>query len=121
MDWLKRLFTEPATLVVIFSSGVIGLAIGVANGIIQRKHGGWAGFCGAVATAAVVAVIVGLGTTSYIPSEPLRLAIIGVCAMVSDDIWAGLRTVATGLRTDPLGTVFRVIDALRGRPSTPKE
>lgn len=121
MEWLKKLFNEPSTLVVIFSSGVVGLVVGIANGVVQKRHGGWAGFWGALVTGVSVAVIVGLGTEDYIKSETLRLAIIGACAVVSDDIWAGLKTLGMGLRTDPFGTIWRVLDALRGRPPTPKE
>lgn len=121
MDWLRKLFNEPSTLVVIFSSGVVGLVVGFANGIIQKRHGGWSGFWGALLTGVAVAVIVGLGVKNYIESETLRLAIIGVCTVVSDDIWAGLKTLGAGLRNDPLGTVVRIFDAIRARPSTPKE
>lgn len=121
MDWLKRLFNEPVTLGVLISSGVAGLVMGAVNGIIQQKRGGWPGFFSAMFVGMGVALIVGLGIQDYIKSETLKLAIIGACAVVSDDIWSGLKTLGTGLRTDPLGTVFRVIDALRGKlpPATP--
>jgi hypothetical protein len=115
MDGWKRLFNEPGTLFAIFSSGMIGLGVGIANGVVQRKHGGWSGFFGAITVGVAVAVIVGLGVEDYIKSETLRLAIVGVCAVISDDIWNGLKTFGAGLRTDPLGSISRFIDALRGR------
>ena len=124
MDLLRKFFNEPGTLIAILSSAVIGLVVGFANGLIQKKHGGWPGFFSAVATGAVVAVIVGLGIQDYVPSETFRIAIIGVCAVVSDDIWAGFKALGQGLRTDPLGFLTRIIDAMRGRPAstpTPKE
>jgi len=121
MDWLKRFFNEPGTLVAIFSSGFIGFLIGVANGIIQRKHGGWPRFFGALATGIVVSVIVGLGIQDYVEAEGFRLAIIGACAVVSDDIWAGLKTLGQGVRSDPLGMLSRLVGAVRGKPSAPKE
>lgn len=120
MDWLKRFVNEPGTLIALFSSGLVGLVIGIANGVIQKKHGGWAGFFGAIATGVAVSIIVGLGITDYVKSESFRLAIIGVCAVISNDIWEGLRTFGSGLRTDPLGYIARLISALRGLPaSTP--
>lgn len=121
MDWLKRIFNDPATMVALISSGVLGFVVGIANGVVQKKHGGWSGFFGALLTGTVIAVIVGLGTVDYIQSETARLAIVGLCAVISDDIWAGLKSLGVGLRTDPLGTLMRIFDALRARPSVPKE
>lgn len=117
-DWIKKLFSEPQTLVIIITSGLIGLFVGVAQGVIQRRHGGWPGFFSAVASAAVVAVITGLTIQSFVPSETARMAIVGVCAVISEDIWAGLKTLGGGLRADPLGFIVRVLDALRGRPAS---
>lgn len=119
LEWLKRFVNEPSTVIAIFTSGVIGLVIGIANGVIQKKHGGWPGFFGAIATGLAVAVIVGLGVQDYVKSETLRLAIVGVCAVISNDIWEGLQTFGRGLRTDPLGSIARLIDALRGKASLP--
>lgn len=118
MEWLKRFFNEPGTLFAIFTSGALGMIIGIANGVIQRKHGGWTGFFGAIATGTAVALIVGLGIQDYVKSETFRLAIIGACTVVSDDIWAGLKTLGTGMRTDPLGAISRLIDAIRGRSTS---
>jgi hypothetical protein len=124
MDWLKRFFNDPATVGILASSGLIGLVVGIANGVVQKKHGGWSGFFGALVTGTVIAVIVGLGIDGYVKSETLRLAIIGACAVISDDIWAGLKSLGGGLRTDPFGTITRILDALRARPAAsqaPKE
>ncbi len=121
MDWLKRLVNEPGTLIAIFSSGLVGFVIGMANGVIQRKHGGWSGFFSAICTGVSVSIIVGLGLQEYIKSEAFRLAIIGICAVIADDIWTGLKAFGSSLRTDPLGAIARLLDALRGRStlSTP--
>lgn len=124
MDWLKKFFQDPGTLIAILSSGAIGLLVGFANGIIQKKHGGWGGFFGAIATGVVIAIITGLAVQDYVASETYRIAIIGACTVISDDIWAGLKALGQGLRVDPLGYLTRIIDALRGRPAnptTPKE
>lgn len=123
MDWIKRIFNDPATMVVLMSSGIIGFVIGISNGVVQKRHGGWPGFFVALTTTVAIALIVGLGTKSYIPSETTRLAIVGVCAFIADDIRAGIMAMGGGFRKDPLGYFMRVLDALRGRASTstPKE
>jgi hypothetical protein len=69
-------------------------------------------------TGVAVSIIVGLGISDYVHSETFRLAIIGACAVVADDIWAGIQTLGQGLRTDPLGTTSRLIDALRGKSAS---
>jgi hypothetical protein len=119
LDWFKKFFSEPSTVIVLMTSGIVGLIIGIANGVIQKKHGGWPGFFGAIATGLAVAVIVGLGVQDYVKSEALRLAIVGVCSVISNDIWEGLQTFGRGLRSDPLGSIARLIDALRGKSSLP--
>lgn len=115
MDWLRKFFNEPGTLIAVASSGIIGLVVGIANGIIQRKHGGWAGFFSAIVWGMIVSILVGLLVQDYIESEPLRLAIVGMCAVISEDIVTGLRTFGQGLRTDPVGSVAKLLNALRGR------
>lgn len=117
MDWIKRFFNDPATVAVLASSGIVGFVVGIANGIIQKKHGGWAGFFSATFWGGVIAMLVGLAASGYVHSEALRLALVGVCAVISDDIRAGLKALGLGMRTDPLGTVARILDALRGRSS----
>jgi hypothetical protein len=114
-DWAKKLFAEPQTLTIILTSGIIGLITGIAQGIVQKRHGGWGGFISAILTGIVVSVIVGLAIQGFVSSETLRLAIVGACAVVSEDIWNGLKTLGAGLRADPLGFVVRVLDAIRGR------
>lgn len=119
MDWLRKFFQEPGTLLAIMTSGVIGLVVGFANGIIQRRHGGWSGFFAAIFIGIIIAVIVGLGIQDYIQSETYRIAIVAACAVISDDIWAGLKALGQGLKADPLGYLTRIIGALRGRPANP--
>lgn len=119
-EWLKKLFNEPATLGIIVTSGIVGLFVGVVQGNIQRRHGGWPGFFAFLATAVTVAVISGLAIQSFVASEPLRLAIVGICAVVSEDIFLGLKALGGGVRTDPIGFVVRVVDALRGRATAPR-
>lgn len=114
-DWLKKLFTEPQTIGIIITSGIVGLLTGVVQGIVQKRHGGWGGFVSAILTGMVVSIMVGLAIEGFVTSETLRLAIVGACAVVSEDIWNGLKTLGYGIRADPLGFIVRVLDAIRGR------
>lgn len=114
-DWLKKLFAEPQTLGIIVSSALVGLFAGLAQGVVAKRHGGWGGFVRALLMGVAVAVIVGLGIEGFVTSETLRLAIVGACAVVSEDIWMGLRSLGTALRHDPLAFAVRVLDAVRGR------
>jgi hypothetical protein len=120
MDWdWKKLFSDPRTVAALFAGGLIGLVIGTINGVIQKRHGGWPAFFAAICTGVGVAMIVNVGISEYIKSETARIAIVAVCAIISDDIWAGFKTLGVGFRKNPLDSVFRVLDALRGRPSAP--
>ena len=119
-DWAKKLFSEPHTLGIIVSSGIVGLIAGVYQGIVQKRHGGWGGFLQALVSGVVVSVLVGLAIEGWVPSETLRLAIIGAAAVVSEDMLAGLKTVGKAFGVDPIGAVFRVLDALRGRTPAPR-
>lgn len=121
IDWVKKLFNDPSTAIVMLTSGALGLVVGIANGVVQKRHGGWPAFFSSIATGTVIATIVGLATFDYVKSETLRYAIIGFCVVISDDIWAGFRTLGAGFRSNPLDTFFRVLDALRGRPSQPSQ
>lgn len=119
MDWVKKLFNDPATLVALATSGIIGFIVGIANGVVQKKHDGWGGFFAALVTAVAIACIVGLAISPYVSSEPVKLAIVGACSLISDDIRAGLKALGAGIRTDPLGTLVRIFDAIRARPAAP--
>lgn len=114
-DWIKKLFNEPHTLGIIVSSAAVGAVAGLVQGVVEKRHGGWGGFLRAVLTGVVVAVIVGLGIEDFITSETARLAIVGACAVVSEDIWAGLKSLGNAMRKDPLGFIVHVLDAVRGR------
>ena len=116
-DWLKRIFGDPLTLGTLFASGLVGLVMGISQGFVQKKHGGWPGFIGSIGTAVAVAIIVGLGLQDYITSEALRLSVVGLCAVISEDIWMGIRAIGRNLREDPIGTVVRLLEAIRGRSS----
>jgi hypothetical protein len=119
MDGLKKFFSEPGTVITLFSSGLLGIFVGVANGVIQKRHGGWPAFWGSLATGVVIATLVGLAIAEYVKTEAMRFAIIGACAVISDDIWAGLKTFGSSFRSNPLETIFRIMDAVRGRPALP--
>lgn len=119
MEWLERFFSERGTLGAIVTSASIGMIAGVGQGLVQKKHGGWSGFLSAIAVGILVSVIVGLGIKDYVHSEAFRLAIVGGAAVISDDILAGLRALGRLIREDPLGSLSRLIDALRGKSVAP--
>lgn len=118
MEW-KKFFSDPATVIAFFTSGVIGLVIGIANGVIQRRHGGWGGFFAAIATGVSVAIVVGLALADYVKSETMRTAIIAICAIVSDDIWAGFKSLGGSFRKNPVDFFIRVLNALKGQSTPP--
>lgn len=116
-SWLEYLSIQSSTLALLITSALIGLFGSAVAGAAQFKHGGWGGVIKALAMGMGVAVLVGFGVSDYVQSQTLKFAIIGGCAAIAEDIWFGLKAMGTGLRTDPLGYVGRVVDALRGRPS----
>lgn len=118
MDW-KKFFSDPTTVVAMFTSGIIGLVIGIANGVVQKRHGGWAGFFAVIATGVSVALIVGLALVDYVKSETLRIAIIAICAVISDDIWAGFKSLGAGFKKNPIDFIMRVLGAIKGNPLPP--
>ena len=117
LDWIKKLFTEPTTLGVIVTSALLGLIMGLGAGVNQFENKRWAGIVRAALLGVCVAVIVGLGVADYVKNETARLAIVGACAAIGEDIWCGLKAVGRGMRTDPLGYLSRLLAALRGRPT----
>jgi hypothetical protein len=114
-DWLKKLFSEPETITALIASAAVGFVVSLAHGVVEKRHGGWFGFFRALLTGVSISVIVGLAIQDVVGSETLRLAIVGACTIVSEDIWMGLRTLGAALRRDPFGFIVRVLDAVRGR------
>ena len=120
IDWQKKLFTESTTLGIILTSAVLGLVMGAGAGVSQFESKRWPGIARAALLGMCVAVIVGLGVADYVSNETARLAIVGACAAIGEDIWAGLKSVGRGLRQDPLGYLSRLLEALRGRTGSDK-
>lgn len=119
IDWLNSLFESKATLRVILVSGLVGTFAGIAQGVIQLKHGGMAGFFRSICLGALIAVIVGLASHDYIDSELMRLAMVGVCAILADDVYESFKVLGAGLRADPLGYLQRLLAAIRGKDAPP--
>ncbi len=95
-------------------AGLFGMFIGLARGIIQEKHGGWANFCRGAIASITVAVIAGLGLEGSDLSISKQAAVIGVCAYVADDVLLGLIAVARLFSTDPLGFLREIVSSIRG-------
>lgn len=123
LDWLKKLFSEPTTLGIIFSSAIVGLVSGSAAGVSQYRNTGIHGVVRSCLIGIMVGIIVGLGIADYVQSETAKLAIVGAMAAIGEDIFEGLKSFGKGVRTDPLGYVARMIDAFRGihRAEPPKQ
>lgn len=120
LDWLKKLFAEPTTLGIIVTSAFIGLLGGAGAGVAQFSRERWSGIARAAIIGIFVAVIVGLGVADFVSSETAKLAIVGACAAIGEDIWEGLKALGRGVRSDPLGYFARLINALRGREGSEK-
>jgi len=118
-DWVKKLFNEPATLGIMLPSAIVGLIAGITQGVVVKRHGGWGGLLRAMLTGVAVAVFVGLGIEDFIESETARLAIVGACAVISEEIWDGLHWFGSELRRDPLGFIVRLVNVARGRGVPP--
>lgn len=108
-DWEK-------VLAVAAPAGLIGLLIGIVTGIIKQRYGGWWGWTQGLASAVVVAMLVGLGIHDTGLSPTSQAAVIGLCAFIASDLLEGLLKLAALLRTDPMGFLARISEALRGRP-----
>lgn len=108
-----------AALVTGAAAGVIGLMVGIARGVIHNRHGSVGQWLGGVAAAVLVSVLLGWGLEALATPRAWQYPIIGACAYVADDVLAGLRTLGQMVRSDPIGGVMRVLDALRGRSVQP--
>ena len=100
--------------------GVIGLAVGLARGLIESRHGSVFAWLGGMAAAALVAVLLGWGLDAAQVPQVWQWPIVGACAYIAEDALAGLRALGAMIRSDPIGGVMRILDALRGRGEPPK-
>lgn len=102
-------------------SGILGLAVGIARGIIQQKHGSVLGFVRGILASIFVAVMVSWGLVNSGLSLNTQAMIIGVCSFIADDILLGLVSLSTLLGSDPFGFFSRLIAAYRGAATPPKD
>lgn len=101
-------------LAVAASSGLIGLAFGIARGIIQQKHGGWWGFFKGATASVVVAVIAGLAVHDGDLTSARQFALIGLLSYVADDVLDGVLLLSRVFKKDPIGFVRDVWSSIFG-------
>lgn len=107
---------EISTLVTAMSvSGIIGLAVGIARGIIQQKHGSTGALVRGALASVLVAVIVAWGLADTSLSVTTKGAIIGICGFIADDILLGLLSLGALIGKDPIGFITRLTAAYRGQ------
>ena len=97
-------------------TGTLALVIGIFRAVINERHGGPRGLIRGILASIVVAVLVGWALTGFDLQLPVKLAIVGVCAYLADDILLGLVVIGSLFRDDPGSFIFKLFDALRGRP-----
>lgn len=95
-------------------SGVIGLVVGIARGVILQRHGSVGALLRGAVASALVAVLVSGGLEDSSLSLNMRISITGVCAFIADDILLGLLSLGQLLGKDPLGFLSRFVAAYRG-------
>jgi hypothetical protein len=103
------------------ASGAIGLAVGIARGIIQQKHGSFGAFLRGTIASVLVAVLVSWGLADAGLSVTTKGAITGICAFIADDILLGLLSLGALIGKDPLGFFSRLSAAYRGMAAQKKD
>lgn len=97
------------------TAGVLGLVVGIMAGVIERRHGSIGSWLAGIAAAITVGVLMGWALKPTGLDPMWQSLMVGLCAYLAEDVLAGLRVLGTLVRTDPLGSLGRIIDALRGR------
>lgn len=103
-----------ALVAVMSVSGMLGLGVGIARGIIQQKHGSVGGFIRGVVASIFVAIMVSWGLVDSGLSLNTQATVTGICAFIADDILLGLMSLSTLMGRDPFGFFSRVLSAYRG-------
>lgn len=101
------------------TAGLGGVLVAIGRMIIHQRYGGWLVWLSAGVGTVLVAVLVGLAIHDTELSTTQQAAVIGVCAYLADDILLGLGALAKLFGSDPLGTLRRIWDAVRGRETRP--
>lgn len=107
---------EISTLLTAMSvSGIIGLAVGVARGIIQQKHGSVGALLRGALASVLVGIVVSWGLSDTSLSVTSKGAITAICAFIADDILLGLLSLGSLVGKDPIGFFTRLSAAYRGQ------
>lgn len=113
MNYLTGLF-ESAALKLIGIGSVIALLVHAARHVIEQRHGSWAAWFRGLVAAILTGVLVSLLMDAVDLPHTVEMAIIAIAVYVADDVLLAVRSMGSMLGTDPMGTVRRFIDGLRG-------
>jgi hypothetical protein len=100
-------------------AGIIGLAVGIARGIVQARYGTLQAWAGGIVASVLVGVCVGWGLSDTGFSVTTQAAIIAACSYVAGDVLLGLLVLGGLFSRDPAAFATRVIDGVRGRSAPP--
>ncbi len=97
--------------------GLIGLAVGICEGIIMQRYGSWRIWCVGLISSALVAILLGLWLKDSGVSIYMQWGMIGLSAYMASDILAAVGTIGSMVKADPFGLIARIREAIKGGPS----
>lgn len=100
-----RIATHPVTF---------GVSAGLSRWIAGGHEGGWRHLLGQLFLSAFVAIAAALYLAEEVMGDGKRLTFVILIAFVARDLLMGIISIALQFRSDPLGIVQRVREALRG-------
>lgn len=98
---------------------LIGLAIGLGRSIVNEKYGSFIGFLRCVLASGMVAVLVGWGLEGTTFSLTTRSMLVGVTALIADDVLVTLVSISRIAARDPIEFFLRLAAAYRGQIPPP--
>lgn len=101
LNWLSQRFT----LLIAIQSAVIGVIMVVLAGLGSEPPHTFRQWVQILSVGTLVSILVGWVAQEYIHIEVLRHAVIGLCAVVSRDIFFAVKSLGSRFAKDPLGTL----------------
>ena len=102
------------------TSGIVALLSGVARLIIQQKYGSWTIFLRGLLSSIVVGVMVGFAVEDYSAMTAGKLTLVAASAYLAEDLLVGFSIMGNLFRQDPLGFLYRIMDAIKGKKGESK-